>query len=35
VAAIFIVFLFTFPWALRILASFTTSLFSDFALYIK
>ncbi|HKX32650.1 MAG TPA: flagellar biosynthetic protein FliQ [Blastocatellia bacterium] len=35
VAAIFIVFLFTFPWALRVLVSFTTSLFTDFTLYIN
>jgi flagellar biosynthetic protein FliQ len=35
VAAIFVVFLFIFPWALRVLASFTTTLLSDFTPYIK
>ena len=35
VAAIFIVFLFTFPWVLRVLVSFTTALLADFTPYIK
>ncbi len=33
--AIFVVFLFTFPWALRVLVTFTTALFGDFTPYIK
>lgn len=32
---ILMIFLLTFPWALRILITFTTALFSDFKLYIK
>lgn len=35
VIAIFAVFLFVFPWILRILLTFTNTLFSDFTLYIK
>lgn len=35
VAAIFAVFLVSFPWALRVLVTFTTSLFGDFTPYIK
>ncbi|MDX2029404.1 MAG: flagellar biosynthetic protein FliQ [Blastocatellia bacterium] len=35
VAAIFMVFLFLFPWALRVLVTFTTSLLSDFTPYIR
>jgi flagellar biosynthesis protein FliQ len=35
VAAIFIVFLFTFPWVLRVLVTFTTALLADFTPYIK
>jgi flagellar biosynthetic protein FliQ len=35
VAAIFIVFLVTFPWALRVLVSFTISLFGDFTPYLR
>ncbi len=35
VAAIFVVFLFMFPWALRVLSSFATTLLSDFTPYIK
>lgn len=35
VAAIFLVFLFIFPWMLRILVTFTTALLSDFSPYIK
>jgi flagellar biosynthesis protein FliQ len=35
VAAIFVVFLFTFPWALRVLVSFTTALLADFTPYIR
>ena len=33
--AIFLVFLFTFPWALRILVTFTASLLGDFSPYVK
>jgi flagellar biosynthesis protein FliQ len=33
--AIFIVFLISFPWALRILTTFTTALLGDFEPYIK
>ncbi len=35
VIAIFIVFLVTFPWILRVLLTFTASLFSDFSQFIK
>ncbi len=35
VAAIFVVFLITFPWALRVLVSFTTALLGDFTPYIR
>jgi flagellar biosynthesis protein FliQ len=35
VVAIFVVFLISFPWALRILTTFTTALLSDFKPYIK
>lgn len=35
VVAIFVVFLISFPWALRVLVTFTTSLFGDFTPYIK
>ena len=35
VAAIFLVFLFIFPWSLRVLATFATSLLADFTPYIK
>ncbi len=35
VAAMFVVFLISFPWALRILVTFTASLFGDFTPYIK
>jgi flagellar biosynthetic protein FliQ len=35
VAAIFIVFLFIFPGALRVLVTFTTSLLGDFTPYIR
>jgi len=35
VAVIFVVFLITFPWALRVLVTFTQSLFSDFSPYIR
>jgi flagellar biosynthetic protein FliQ len=34
-AAMFIVFLVTFPWALRLLITFTSSLFSDFTPYLR
>ncbi len=33
--AMFVVFLISFPWALRILVSFTAALFGDFAPFIK
>jgi flagellar biosynthesis protein FliQ len=35
VVAIFLVFLISFPWALRILITFTQALFGDFSPYIK
>jgi flagellar biosynthesis protein FliQ len=35
VIAMFVVFLLVFPWILRVLLSFTNSLFSDFTPYIK
>jgi flagellar biosynthetic protein FliQ len=35
VIAIFVVFLITFPWVLRVLLTFTASLFSDFSPFIK
>ena len=35
VIAIFAVFLFTFPWILRVLLTFTSALFSDFTPFIK
>lgn len=35
VIAIFVVFLLTFPWALRVLVTFTATLFGDFTPYIK
>ncbi len=35
VAGIFAVFLFMFPWALRVLVTFTSTLLSDFTPYIK
>ncbi len=35
VAAIFVVFLVSFPWALRILVTFTAALFGDFSPYVK
>ena len=35
VVAIFVVFLATFPWALHVLVTFTSTLFSDFTPYIK
>jgi flagellar biosynthetic protein FliQ len=35
VAIIFVVFLLSFPWALRVLVSFTLALFSDFTPYIR
>lgn len=33
--AMFAVFLVTFPWALRVLVTFTANLFGDFSPYIK
>lgn len=35
VIAIFAIFLFVFPWILRVLLTFTSSLFSDFTPYLK
>jgi len=35
VVAMFVVFLITFPWALRILVTFTSTLFGDFSPYIR
>jgi flagellar biosynthesis protein FliQ len=35
VVAMFVVFLLTFPWALRVLVTFTANLFGDFTPYIK
>ncbi len=35
VAVIFVVFLVTFPWVLRVLVTFTATLFGDFSPYIK
>lgn len=35
VAAIFLVFLFAFPWILQLLTTFTNALFGDFSPYIK
>jgi flagellar biosynthesis protein FliQ len=35
VIAIFVVFLVTFPWVLRVLITFTSSILSDFTPFIK
>lgn len=35
VIAMFVVFLVTFPWILRVLLTFTAGLFSDFSPFIK
>jgi flagellar biosynthetic protein FliQ len=35
VVAIFVVFLIIFPWAMRILTTFTKALFSDFSQFIR
>jgi flagellar biosynthetic protein FliQ len=35
VVAIFVVLLLTFPWMIRILVTFTSSLFGDFTPYIR
>jgi flagellar biosynthetic protein FliQ len=35
IVAIFVVFLVTFPWVLRVLTTFAASVFGDFTLYIK
>ncbi|MEW6733449.1 MAG: flagellar biosynthetic protein FliQ [Acidobacteriota bacterium] len=35
VAVILVVFLFVFPWLLRVLLTFTAALFSDFTPYVK
>jgi len=35
VVAMFVVFLFTFPWALRVLVTFTASLLGNFDPYLK
>jgi flagellar biosynthetic protein FliQ len=33
--AIFVTFLVTFPWALRVIVTFTSTLFSDFTPYLR
>lgn len=33
--AVFVIFLISFPWALRIMVTFTAELFGDFTPYIK
>jgi flagellar biosynthetic protein FliQ len=35
VIAIFVIFLFSFPWILRLLVTFTASLFGDFSAFIR
>lgn len=35
VVAIFVVFLVTFPWILRVLVTFTSSILSDFTPFLK
>jgi flagellar biosynthesis protein FliQ len=35
VVAMFVVFLVTFPWALRVLMTFTTTLLGDFGPYVR
>jgi flagellar biosynthetic protein FliQ len=35
VVAMFIIFLITFPWAMRVIVTFTSSLFGNFTPYIK
>jgi flagellar biosynthesis protein FliQ len=35
VVAMFVVFLVTFPWALRVIVTFTTTLLGDFTPYLK
>lgn len=35
VIAILVVFLVTFPWLLRVLVTFTATLFGDFSAYVK
>lgn len=35
VIAMFVVFLITFPWILRLITTFTESIFADFSPYIK
>lgn len=35
VIAIFVIFLVTFPWILRVLTTFTASIFGDFTPFIK
>ena len=35
VVAIFVVFLVTFPWALRVIVTFTTTLLGDFTPYLR
>lgn len=35
VIAIFVVFLITFPWILRVLTTFTASIFTDFTPFVK
>jgi flagellar biosynthesis protein FliQ len=35
VVAMFVVFLISFPWALQVIVTFTSALFSDFTPYLK
>jgi flagellar biosynthetic protein FliQ len=35
VVAMFVVFLVTFPWALQVIVTFTSTLFGDFSPYLK
>lgn len=35
VIAIFLIFLITFPWILRVLTTFTASIFGDFSPFVK
>jgi flagellar biosynthesis protein FliQ len=35
VVAMFVVFLVTFPWALQVIVTFTSTLFGDFTPYLK
>ena len=35
IVAIFVVFLVTFPWILRVLTTFTAAIFGDLTMYVK